>query len=90
MKLAVGSNCSPIPVQPCLLAENGNSLVVFLFTPTCKFDTVQVKNDKVIRNITCRGEKVRERIVKEISCSSEKCVSNYCSGTTTDLRRQGV
>lgn len=85
MKQAVGSNYSPLPVQSCLLAENRNSLLVFLFTPTCKFDTVQVKSDKVIHSITCSR---RERIVKEISYSSEKWVNNCRLGATTDLRRQ--
>lgn len=53
MKQAAGANYSPLPVQSCLLGENGKSLLIFLFTPTCKFDTVQVESDKVIHIITC-------------------------------------
>lgn len=49
------SNYSPFPAQSCLLAENRNALLVFLLTPTRKFDTVQVKSDKVI-HVTCGKE----------------------------------
>lgn len=79
---------SPFPVQSCLLAENRKSLLVFLLTPTCKFDIVLVKSDKVIY-ATCGRRDERERTVKEISCSSKKWVSNFWLDYT-DLRRQGV
>lgn len=83
------SNYSPFPVHSCLPAENRNSLLVFLLTPKHKFDTEQVKSNKVI-HVTCGRREERERTVKEISCSSEKWVWNCWLATTTNFRRQGV
>lgn len=88
-EMGTRSHYSPFPVQSCLLAENRNSLLVFLLTPTRKFDAVQVKSDKVI-HVTCGRREERKKPVKEIRCSSQKWVSNCWLATTTDLRRQGV
>lgn len=50
MKRAVVSNYWALPaLSPvlCLPAENKNSLLLSLFPSTQKFDTVQVKSDKM-------------------------------------------